>query len=257
MFVEINKSVSPNLPFVPMTIGESREQQKIHRPSGYELHQFIWVTAGEGVFTAGDKNKVLTKGQGFFSKKNVAHAYQSTGGAFSTMWLTFLNGESLLDYYNVGDFFFFSTPDFLLSSTTELMELCRNSFSGAIRSAHGFAWATELLDALFKKPITKAEQITQFLEHNLDKPLTLQEIADYIGTDKFQLCHLYANSTGKTVMQALKRIRIQKAKNLLRYSAYTIRQIGKMCGYESDNYFIQTFREETGSTPQQYRQRKR
>ncbi len=257
MFVEINKALSPHLPLVPVTIGESKKQGRLDRASGFELHQFIWVTSGEGLFSAGGNTKILTKGQGFFSRKNVPHLYQSTGGKFSTMWVTFLNGENLLDYYAIGDYFFFRAPDFLNNSTLQLMDLCKNSFSGAIRSAHAFVWTVELLDALFKKPVSQAEQIAQFLEYNFDKPLTLQEIADYMGMDKFQLCRRYVKETGKTVMQSLKRLRIQKAKNLLRYSAYSVEQIGMMCGFESASYFIKTFREETGGTPRQYRQTKR
>lgn len=253
MFAEINRKAPPELPFVPITIGECAAQGRVERPNGFELHQFIWVTKGEGVFTVNGKSELRTKGQGFFSRKGIPHTYQSTGGDFSTMWLTFLNGESLLQYYRVKDFFFFDTPEFLNASTTHLMELCQDTFSQAIRSAHGFAWATALLDAIFQKLLTLQDRLFQFLEHNYDKPLALEEIAAHMGMDKYALCRAYSKASGKTVMQALKKVRIQKAKSLLCYSVYSVEQVGAMCGFESASYFIKIFREETGRTPRQYR----
>ena len=54
-------------------------------------------------------------------------------------------------------------------------------------------------------------------------------------------------------MQALKRIRIQKAKMFLLYSQAPIEEIGKMCGYDSGSYFTKIFRELEGCSPSEYR----
>jgi AraC-like DNA-binding protein len=253
MLSEDFKQNKDRLPFIPVTIGVSEKQGRTDRPNGFDVHQFLWVIGGEGIFTAEGNTVKLTDGHGFFSRKNVPHCYQSSGGAFDTMWVTFQNGEYLLDYYHVGDSFFFDVPGFLTASTKHLMEMCSRSSSRAILSAHGYAWAAELLDALFQKPLSGSEKVTLFLQHNYDKPLTLSTIAEHAGMDRFSLCRSYAKDTGETVMQALKKIRMQKAKDFLRYSSYSVEQIGKICGYESSSYFIKVFREDTNCTPLQYR----
>ena len=253
MRFEDPKQHEGKLPFVPVTIGVSPKQGRMDRPNGFDVHQFLWVVGGEGLFIADGNTVTLTQGHGFFSRRKVPHCYQSNGGAFATMWVTFQNGEYLYDYYRIGDFFFFDVPDFLTASTNQLMEMCNSSFSRAILSAHGTVWVTELLDALFQKPLSRSEKVTLFLENNYGKPLTLPMIAEHAGTDKFNLCRTYAKDTGETVMQALKRIRVQKAKKFLRYSSYSIEQIGRICGYESPSYFIKIFREDTNCTPLQYR----
>jgi len=253
MFIKNLQQHEVTLPFIPVTIGVSQKQGRIDRPNGFDVHQFLWVVEGEGVFITSGNTVTLTPGHGFFSRKNIPHCYHSSGEAFATMWITFENGEELFDYYQISDFFFFDVPEFLTHSTNHLIELCNSSVSKATLSAQGYVWVTELLDALFQKPLSRSEKVTSFLEHNYNQPLTLPMIAEYAGIDKFTLCRSYVKDTGETVMQALKRIRIQRAKNFLRYSSYSIEQIGKICGYESPSYFIKVFREVTNCTPLQYR----
>ncbi|MFA5562143.1 MAG: AraC family transcriptional regulator [Eubacteriales bacterium] len=255
MFVGIAKDSPGEFPFVPVAIGESPRQARVVRSDGFDVHQFLWVTRGEGLFSAAGQTRVLGQGQGLFTRKFVPHAYQSNGGEFDTMWVTFVSGEALLDYYQVGEHLFFEASDFLADATLQLMELCRRTDSLAVRAAHGYSWAAELLDSLFARSPGRAQQVTLFLEHHCDRPLTLDEIAAHVGTDRFSLCRWYAKETGETVMSSLRRIRMQKAKKLLRYSSYSVEQIGRMCGYDSPSYFSKTFREQTKRTPRQYRQR--
>ncbi len=254
MFVGIAKQFSEELPLIPIAIGEAIGQSKQIRPNGFDVHQFLWVTKGEGVFSAADDVRILTKGQGLFTRKFVNHSYQSNGGNFDTMWVTFLSGENLLRYYQIDDYMFFDAPNFLNSSTIQLMDFCQKTASKVIRSASGYSWAAEFLEAVFKKSLSRSQKVTLFLEHNCDRPLTLDDIAEHAKTDRFSLCRFYVKDTGETVMQALKGIRMQKAKKLLRYSSYSVEQIGIMCGYESPSYFIKVFREEIKTTPLQYRQ---
>ncbi len=253
MFAEISKKITQEAPFALMTVGNYEQQQWINRPNGFDVHQFIWVTKGAGVFKCEGEKRILAKGQGLFTRCEVAHEYKSAEGEFSTAWITFKNGEQILDYYGVGDYLFFNVPDFLEESVNRLEELCKRSPSPMIRSANGYMFTIELLESIFEKDLSQSRRVISFLENNYDKPLTLEMIAEYAEIDKFKLCHDYPKETHETVMQTLKRIRLSKAKRFLRYCDYPIEQIGKMCGFESSSYFIKNFRDEMGLTPKQYR----
>lgn len=91
------------------------------------------------------------------------------------------------------------------------------------------------------------------LERNFNKNLTLEEIAEKLHYNKYSLCHAYREETGESIMQTLKKIRIRKAKHMLRYSDYPIENVGKYCGFESSSYFIKIFKQETNKTPGQYK----
>ncbi|MBQ7039546.1 MAG: AraC family transcriptional regulator, partial [Clostridia bacterium] len=199
----------------------------------------------------------LSKGQGFFTRKKVAHSYTASGAVFSTAWVTFLSGESLLNFYNIGNWFVFDVPDFLEKSRQQLSTLCLTAKSLSSRSAHAYMWATELLDAISIRELSLTEKIQNFLERNCSNPISLEQIAKEMGMDKFTLCKHYKKETGKTVMDTLKSVRMRRAKRLLRYGFEPISEIGKQCGYDSVSYFIKNFREETGCTPLQYRQKKK
>lgn len=253
MYADISKNIHFNLPFLPTTIGYFDSQARVERPKGFEFCQFIWVTDGEGIFHVGGISKKLTKNMGFFSDKNIPHSYHSSAGAFSTMWVTFFDAAELLSYYNANSYFFFDVPDFLSGSTMQLIRSCEATASAALRSSYGYSWTVALMETLFQKALSPEKKVTAFLEKNFDKPVTLDTIAEHINSDKYTLCRNYMKNTGMTVMQALKQIRIQKAKSFLLYSTCSVEQIGIMCGFESPSYFIKVFREQTGMTPRSYR----
>ena len=192
MFAEINRSESGNLPARPITSGENAFQGKIDRPQGFDTHQFLWVVKGSGRFWASGETRALGQGYGLFTRANVRHGYESAGGQFHTMWVTFTGAEALLDAYGVGDWMFFAAPDFLSSATEQLERLCQNAATAMVRSAHTYTWAVELLEALFPRGETLRERVNRFLEQEYARALSLEEIAQSVGMSRFALCHAYA-----------------------------------------------------------------
>ena len=49
--------------------------------------------------------------------------------------------------------------------------------------------------------------------------------------------------------------RIQFATELLKNPEIPIEKVAEMCGYASASYFIRQFKEQTGSTPSQFRKK--
>lgn len=252
-FFEIATPSTDVFPLVPTTFGQNPAQHPEDRPGGFQWNQFIWVTEGEGVFSVGGETVLLTAGHGLFTRLFVPHAYHSAGESFETAWMTFAGGEALLDYYGVGDYFFFEAPDFLTESSRDLARYCSGTFRPSLRSSHAYSFVTELLDTLFQREPSFSERVTQLLELKYDQPLSLEDVAEAIGCNRFYLCKNFRQDTGKTVMRCLREIRLRHAKEYLAYSTYTISEIGQLCGFDSDSYFIKIFHEELGMTPHQYR----
>ena len=250
----INNRNNPIFPIEPININRIIFQPQMQRPDGSKYHQFLWVTDGMGVFIANGQKKILSKGQGFFSRKGTPHTYYAAGDVFSTRWVTFFGGEQILDHYHIEDYMFFDVPDFLDKSTDRLSTLCSSS-NDILGSAHMYTWICEFLNAHFSKNIVLSEKVRTYLEQNYNSNKSLEQIAEIFGTDKYALCHKFSKQTGTTISQTLKNIRISNAKAFLKGTLVTVENVGKMCGYESPSYFINVFREETGMTPKQYRER--
>lgn len=104
---------------------------------------------------------------------------------------------------------------------------------------------------------TYSEQRVQALIASLpascDHHWTLSGMADYCGIQRTQLGKVFQKMTGSTPMEYLFRIRMEHAKTLLRETDIKIIDIALECGYSTSQYFANTFRQATGSTPSEYR----
>ena len=252
MFAEIRKELFDALPFVLCTVGESRPQRAVDRPEGFDFHQFIWIAEGEGVFSSGKQYFCLGPGEGMFYRRGVPQSYHNIG-ELHTIWVTFRGAEGVLDYYHAPDAFRFRVPKFLPAATAALEEVCHGNSTILSRSAAGYNWLAELMEAIFSVSIPFSEQLRQFLENHYNEPLTLDDIAEQMGTDRFTLCRRCAQERGISPMEQLKKIRIAKARQFLRYTTRSVEEIGKMCGFDSPSYFGKRFREENGCSPREYR----
>lgn len=84
-------------------------------------------------------------------------------------------------------------------------------------------------------------------------PYTLDELAQEYGINKYRLCREFAKYYKYTPIQYLNKVRIDRAKELLRNTDEKIVDIGQMVGIENTNHFIRLFKEKTGVTPLTYR----
>lgn len=259
MFAEIRKKYleqPPPFPFVVVTVGKNEFQRAMDRPCGYGHHHVLMVEEGEGIFCVGGKTLHILAGEGVFCRAGVPHSYAPKGQSFRTCWVTFGGGEGVLDYYHIGDYFHFHADPLLLLSVEKLEKTCAGNSTVLNRSAAGYTWFTEWLHGCFAPSAPINVQVRRYLEAHFDEPLTLEDIAEKVHMSRYALCHYYKGVCSTTVMEQLRSIRIEKAKQLLRLSNATVDEIGKSCGFESPSYFGKIFRQETGYSPREYRNKR-
>ena len=81
----------------------------------------------------------------------------------------------------------------------------------------------------------------------------LQEIADQLGLSTGHLNMVFKSRAGMTINRFVRRTRIDKAKELLRSTDWSIARIGEAVGYEDANYFSTVFGKLEGVPPLEYR----
>lgn len=91
------------------------------------------------------------------------------------------------------------------------------------------------------------------MDSNYSEPITLGEMADYLGLNKCYFCDLFKKETGKTYSQVLNEIRIKKSLELLANTNMTILEIALSVGYNNQNYYNMAFKKIMGTTPLKYR----
>jgi YesN/AraC family two-component response regulator len=93
-----------------------------------------------------------------------------------------------------------------------------------------------------------------YLHQNFANSLTRQEIADAVGVSNNYLSEIFRQELGLSPWDCLTRLRLQKAKELLRTTGDNITSVAAQTGFDDSAYFSRVFRKNIGMSPQEYRQ---
>lgn len=97
------------------------------------------------------------------------------------------------------------------------------------------------------------KSILKKIDHHFGEPLSLDTLSAEFGVSKFHLAREFKRCTGTTVNEYLTVTRLNRAKELLKYTAITVEQVAFSCGFHHVSHFINVFRAHEGSTPLQFR----
>jgi transcriptional regulator GlxA family with amidase domain len=97
------------------------------------------------------------------------------------------------------------------------------------------------------------EPLLTWLQENLSRELTLDDIAAHAGTSTRTLIRRFREQTGVTPLQWLHRARIRQAQHLLETTSHAVERIGAQVGFGSPTAFRDRFKRTTGVSPHTYR----
>ena len=97
------------------------------------------------------------------------------------------------------------------------------------------------------------EKAVHFFNEYFTQDISVEEYAagQHMSISWFIRC--FKQYMGMTPMQYITSIRINKAKELLKNTDYSIQEISSLSGYENPLYFSRIFRKQTGFSPSHYR----
>ncbi|WP_257967982.1 response regulator [Peribacillus deserti] len=95
--------------------------------------------------------------------------------------------------------------------------------------------------------------IEQYLQANFYRDVKLQEIADHFYLSREYISRKFKQEFNENISDYIVKIRINKAKSLLKNSQLKIYEIANMIGYQDDKYFRKVFKKVAGITPNEYR----
>ena len=96
-------------------------------------------------------------------------------------------------------------------------------------------------------------RVLMYVNRHYGQPLSLLEVAEKVGLHPNYLSALFARNMQCGFTHYLQRMRIEKAKTLLRATNRKISDIALSVGFTDGKYFAKVFKSITGMTPQQYR----
>jgi len=101
------------------------------------------------------------------------------------------------------------------------------------------------------RPVALAKE---FLHAHTDQEMTLAQVAQHAHVSPFYFCKLFKKTTGMTFTEYLARLRIEKAKTLLKDPLSRVSEIVYAAGFGSIPQFNSLFKRYVGVPPRQYRQ---
>lgn len=101
-----------------------------------------------------------------------------------------------------------------------------------------------------------SKNIARCINHiysHLHMRITLPELAKVAGVSESHLSRSFKKETGMSVSEYIEHQKLETAKNMLRYSDYSIGEISAILGFPSQSYFTERFAKKTGTTPHKWK----
>ena len=93
----------------------------------------------------------------------------------------------------------------------------------------------------------------EYIYSHIKERIMIEDLADEMGVSANYLSRLFKKETGTSVSAYIREKKINMAKNLLRFSDYSMVDIANRLSFSSQSHFIQQFKEVVGVTPKKYR----
>lgn len=225
----------------------------------------VYTLSGKGQLSYRGHTYFLQKGQCFFINCMESHHYKAVEDSWEFLWLHF-NGSNALGYFeefSKNDFNIVRVeqPEVFENTLWQLITIHRN------KSATTDIMTSQCIHTLLTELIVQStagnvsylslpayiKATMKYIDLHFSEALTLEQLAKLQSINKFHLSHEFNKFTGFTVKEYIITSRLAHAKELLKYTDMSIREISEACGIYHTSHFINLFKAREGCTPLTYR----
>lgn len=122
-------------------------------------------------------------------------------------------------------------------------------------------WCLERIDLIIKSIREAREKKTNslivkaldYIKDNYRKDITLEEVSKEVNISPHYFCKLFKNEMGENFTDYVTNLRINTAKEIMKNSLLSVKEICYEIGYGDPNYFSRIFKKAVGVTPTEYR----
>lgn len=132
------------------------------------------------------------------------------------------------------------------SAAADLFHILETTIGNIIKSIHS------LQSSQTRKVIAKA---FDFINLHFNEDISLGDVAGYVFMSPWYFSKLFKKESGETFSEFLLKVRINKAKELLKANLeLKTYEVAEKVGFNDSRYFGQIFKKVTGMTPSEYRE---
>ncbi|MFD0681288.1 MULTISPECIES: AraC family transcriptional regulator [unclassified Paenibacillus] len=244
-------------------------------PHEHDFFQIIYFIDGKGTFTLAEAEYVISPGVFIFINPMLKHGFIPYGNSkIKTLDLKFdISDKDILEM--ASGLQAYQTDDSMVIK--DLLEKIR--FEGLNkRLFYGEMACLSLIQILYtlfrqngeppkqknvtqavyklkNEPIEAAQRLEHYIQEHYAEELSLGAISAQLCYSSNYLSQIFKINYGCTFTNYLRRIRIERSKELISYSALSLKQIAESVGFKTIYHFSRVFKETEGINPGKWKVR--
>lgn len=235
----------------------------------YDHYLIHYILNGKGTYYTPSGSYAVNKGDLFIIRPDEAIHYQADLDTPWTYYWFGFNGNEAFDIVRLCGFTD-ASPVIHYGDCEKIKDLLHKlvypKCTGISREYELLGYLYEMFSLLISKQphpaVTKAEQyvsdaIEYIQKRYASSDLTVYDVANHIGIDRTYLYRIFYDAFHLSVQDFIQRVRLDKAKALLKFSNTSVDSIALNCGFENQAYFSTVFKKSYHVTPSQYRKREK
>lgn len=225
------------------------ESEWTHPEVCEKTYEIIYVTEGNVYLSEGEKNFELEKGDIIVLRPGVFHKGSKTSVNTSFYWVHF-SMKSKLQYETSVIKGFTKTSLFKELMHYSHLPLCPDF----VRDSALWHLLAEISMCSTNSNVTSLGQnIFEWTRINISRNLTVKKVADNFGYNSEYISRLIKNQFGITLKALIDKFLLDKAKDYLSNTNYTVKEIGNFLGFNSSDAFINFYKYHESISPNKYR----
>lgn len=251
---------------------QNHNQEYLFNPSNGRIlseYQLLYIVEGEGFLeTRRGGQYEIKAGDMFLIFPGEWHTYRPNPSVgWKEYWIGFSGAN--IDHRVDSGFFSVEKPVYNIGYNETVVELYREAIRTAKRQEPYFQQllagvVNHLLGLMFmtsrNNRITSGgefpkiiDQARAYLQDSVESDISMPEVAAYLNMSYTTFRHAFKKYTGLSPAQYFINLKLHRAKEMLRGTTASVKEISYILHFESPEYFATAFRKKTGMSPSEFR----